>query len=325
MWLQIRLYLLVGVMFGILYGIIVGIGYLLGYSGMTFYLLIIGFALVLVILQYLIGPKTVEWSMRIRYIKKQDHPGLYRMVEDLSQRAGLPVTPRIGISRLQIPNAFAFGRSQRDARVCVTEGILQILGKEELQAVLGHEISHIQHRDVAIITLLSVIPMICYMIYISFFWSSMLSRGQRNAGGMLVIGLLALAVYFITSLLVMYGSRIREYYADLGSVSLGNPPYRLATALYRLSLGSARIPKHTLKQTEGMKAFFLNDPSRALSEIRELKEIDLDMSGTIDQHELMVLSAKKVRLSSTDKLMEALSTHPNMTKRIKHLASLSNP
>jgi heat shock protein HtpX len=324
MWLQLRLYLLVGLMFAILYGIIVGIGYLLGYSGSTFYVFIIGFALVLILLQYMIGPKIVEWSMRIRYVNEKEYPKLHQMVGELADKAELPTKPKIGISKLQIPNAFAFGRTQRGARVCVTEGILNLLSDEELKAVLGHEISHIKHRDVAVITLLSAIPMICYMLYIAFFWGGLFGRGRRDSGGMIAIGLLALVVYFITSLLVMYGSRIREYYADLGSTQLGNQPHHLATALYKLSLGSAKIPRKTLKQTEGMKAFFLNDPSRAMYEVRELKEIDIDMSGTIDQNELMMLATKKIKLSGTDKMMEALSTHPNMVKRIKHLASLSN-
>jgi len=160
------------------------------------------------------------------------------------------------------------------------------------------------------------------MLYLSFFWGSMFSRRQRDSGAMLAIGLAALVLYFITSLLVMYGSRIREYYADLGSTELGNQPHHLATAFYKLALGSARIPKQTLKQAEGMKAFFLNDPSRALDEIRSLRDIDLDMSGTIDPEELRVLQTKRIKLSPADKLMEALSTHPNMLKRIKHLASL---
>jgi len=310
-------------MFAILYGIIVGIGYILGYSGFTFYIFIIGFALALILIQYAIGPKTVEWSMRIRYVKENEYPKLHQMVVELADKAELPKTPRIGISKLQIPNAFAFGRTRRGARVCVTEGILNLLSDEELKAVLGHEISHIKHRDVAVITMLSAIPMICYILYISFFWGGMFSRGQRNGGAMIAMGLLALVVYFITSLLVMYGSRIREYYADIGSTELGSEPHHLATALYKLSLGSAKIPKKTLKQTEGMKAFFLNDPSRAMYEVRGLKEIDIDMSGTIDQNELMILTTKKVKLSGADKLMEALSTHPNMVKRIQHLAHLS--
>jgi len=321
MWLQLRLYLLVGVLFAILYSIIAAIGFLLGVQGMMYYVFLIGFAVILVLIQFLIGPKTVEWSMKVKYVSEREYPELHQMINDLSVKAGLPKTPRIGVSQLQIPNAFAFGRSKKDARVCVTKGILNLLDKKELRAVLGHELSHIKHHDVAVITMLSVVPMIMYMIYVTFFWGGMFGR-RRDTGGLIAIGLLALVVYFITNLLVMYGSRIREYYADQGSTELGNQPHHLATALYKLSLGSARVSRQTLKQAEGMKAFFLNDPSRAQMEIRDLKDIDLDMSGTIDQHELMMLQDKKIVLRSTDKLMEALSTHPNMVKRIKHLASL---
>jgi heat shock protein HtpX len=322
MWLQARLYILVGLMFAILYGILVGIGYYLHISGFMFYLLIIGVAAGFVLLQYAIGPKIVEWSMRVKYVSEQEYPKLHQMVAELAEKAGLPNKPKVGISQLPIPNAFAFGRTKKGSRVCVTKGLLELLNEDELKAVLGHEISHIKHRDVAVITILSVIPMICYMIYVSFLWGGM-GRRDRDSGGAIAIGILALVVYFITSLLVMYGSRIREYYADQGSAELGNQPHYLATALYKLTVSTARIPKHALKQTEGMKAFFINDPSRALYEIRELKDIDLDMSGTIDQNELMMLSIKKVKLKTGDKLLEVLSTHPNVVKRIKHLASLS--
>lgn len=321
MWLQLRLFLLITLLFSILYGIIVGIGYLMGLQGFTFYIFIFAFAILLILIQYLIGPKTVEWSMKVKYIKPNEYPKLHQMVQDLSAKANLQNTPKIGISQLQIPNAFAFGRTKKDARVCVTKGILDLLDEKELKAVIGHELSHINHRDVAIITMLSVVPMICYMIYISFFWGGMFNR-RRDGGAMILIGLGALVMYFITNLLVMYGSRIREYYADVGSIELGNQPHHLATALYKLSIGSAKVNKKTLKQAEGMKAFFLNDPSRALNEVRSLKDIDIDMSGTIDQNELMMLQSKKINLSTSDKLMEALSTHPNMVKRIKQLAMM---
>jgi len=323
MWLQLRLYLLVGVMFAILYGILVGIGYFLNITGFYFYLLIIGVAAAFVLIQYAIGPKIVEWSMRIKYVSEQEYPKLHQMVNELAAKAELPNKPRIGISQLPIPNAFAFGRTKKGSRVCVTKGLLDLLSDDELKAVLGHELSHIKHRDVVVITMLSVIPMICYMIYVSFLWGGM-GRRDRDSGGAIAIGILALVIYFITSLLVMYGSRIREYYADQGSAELGNQPHHLATALYKLTLSSVRIPKQALKQTEGMKAFFINDPSRALYEVRELKDIDLDMSGTIDQNELMILSTKKISLKTGDKLLEVLSTHPNVVKRIKHLASLTN-
>ena len=110
----------------------------------------------------------------------------------------LPKTPKIGISQINLPNAFAFGRTKRSARVCVTKGLMDLLSEEELKSVIGHEISHIQHRDVAVITMLSVVPMICYMLYITFFWGGMFSRRQRDSGAMIAIGLLALAIYFIT-------------------------------------------------------------------------------------------------------------------------------
>jgi len=323
MWLQARLYLLIALMFGILYGILVAIGFYLGVSGFMFYLFIIGIAAAIVLLQYAIGPKIVEWSMRVKYVSDQEYPKLHQIVAELAQKAGLPTTPRIGISQLPIPNAFAFGRTKRGARVCVTKGLLETLNDDELKAVLGHEISHIKHRDVAVITILSVIPMICYMLYITFVWGGMGRRDSRDSGGAVIIGLLALAVYFITNLLVMYGSRIREYYADMGSAELGNQPHHLATALYKITVQSARIPKRALKQSEGMKAFFINDPSRAMNEVRDLKDIDLDMSGTIDQNEMLALSGRTVKLSAGDKLLEVLSTHPNVVKRIKHLASLS--
>jgi len=322
MWLQLRLYLLVGLMFAILFGIFVGIGYYLQITGVYFYLFMVGIAAGFVFLQYIIGPKIVEWSMRVKYVSEQEFPRLHQMVAELADKAGLPNKPKVGVSQLPIPNAFAFGRTKKSSRVCVTRGLLDLLSDDELKAVLGHELSHIKHRDVAVITMLSVIPMVCYMIYISFLWGGM-GRRDRDSGGAIAIGILALVVYFITNLLVMYGSRIREYYADQGSAELGNQPHYLATALYKLTVSTARTPKQALKQTEGMKAFFINDPSRAMYEVRELKDIDLDMSGTIDQNELMMLSSKKISLKASDKLLEVLSTHPNVVKRIKHLASLS--
>jgi len=321
MWLQLRLYLLVALLFAILYGIIIAIGYLLGFSGYSFFLFTFGAALLLVLIQFLVGPKIVEWTMRVKYVSEQEYPKLHAMVAQLASQAGLPNKPKVGISQLTIPNAFAFGRTKRGARVCITRGILDLLTDDELKAVLGHEISHVRHRDVAVITMLSVIPMIFYMIYISFFWGGMGNR-DRNSGGTVAVGLLALAVYFLTNLLVMYGSRIREYYADQGSAELGCQPTYLATALYKLTTWSAKAPKQLIKQTNGMKAFFINDPGRAMEEIRDVREIDLNKDGVIDQNELMILAGKKINLRAGARFLEIFGTHPNVVKRIQHLASL---
>ncbi|MCD5409729.1 MAG: zinc metalloprotease HtpX [Methanocellales archaeon] len=313
MWLQVRMYLLLGLMFAIIYGLAVVVGTMMGIGDFFFFAVLASFFL---FIQYMIGPRMVDWSMRIQYVSEQEYPELHRMVAEQAQRAGIP-KPRVGIAKIQIPNAFAFGRSIRDGRVCVTDGIIRLLTKDELKAVIGHEIAHIKNRDVAVITLISIIPMICWYLA----WSMMFSRDNR--GNAIAIGIFAFVLYFITNLLVMYGSRIREYYADLGSVKFGNNPHLLASALYKLSYGNARVPKETLKQVEGNKAFFISDPSRAWNEIRELKQIDRDMSGCIDRNELMMLRSKKVRVSTADKLMELLSTHPNMLKRINHLSSLT--
>ena len=316
MWsLKFRMWLLVMILFGIIYAVMVMIGSYLGITNFYFYLIL---SLLMMFIQYMIGPKIVEWTMRVRYVKKEEYPSLYRMVEDLAVRANIPM-PKIGIAQINLPNAFAFGRTLRDGRVCVTKGILELLSEDELKAVLGHELSHLKNRDVLTITLLSVIPMLMYRIAWQFLFYG--RRRDERGGNTALIGLVAFIFYFITNLLVLYASRIREYFADRGAVLLGNHPSRLASSLYKLAYASARIDKASLKETEGLKAFFINDPSHALSEVRELRQLDLDKSGTIDASELDLLSNRQIRLSFADRLLELLSTHPNMLKRIKRLSS----
>jgi len=313
--LKLRMWLLVTILFGLIYVVLTVIGtQFLHLYGFSFYLIL---SFVMMFIQYMIGPKLVEWTMRVRYVKREEYPRLYQMVESLAMRAQIPV-PKIGVAQIALPNAFAFGRGTRDGRVCVTEGILKLLSEDELKAVLGHELTHLKNRDVLTITLLSVIPMIMYRIAWQFLFYG--RRRDERGGNTALVGLVAFIFYFITNLLVLYASRIREYFADRGSVLLGNQPSSLASSLYKLVYGSARMDKESLKEVEGLKAFFVNDPSQALNEIRELKALDLDKSGTIDASELAMLKNKKIRLGFADRLMEALSTHPNMLKRIKQLS-----
>lgn len=312
MMLQIRMYMLLGAMFAIVYAMAV---VLLPGGTFFFYGIMASFIL---FIQYLIGPRMVKWSMGVKYVSEKEAPELHQMVSELAKKAKMK-KPKVGISSKPIPNAFAYGTFLSGGHVCVTEQIIKLLSKDELRAVLGHEISHLKNRDVTTITILSVVPTICWYIA----WSSMWSRG-RGRGNQMAIGIGAFLLYFLTNLLVMYASRIREYYADRGSVKLGNSPHHLATALYKLVYGSAKVPKETLKQMEGQKAFFLNDPSRARREISDLKQVDTDMSGTIDQNELMAIRTKSISISRGDKMMELMSTHPNMVKRIKHLSELGH-
>ncbi len=316
MWsLQLRMWFLVTLLFGIIYALIVVIGRSFLHVGdYSFYLII---SIVMMLIQYMLGPKIVEWSMHVKYIKREENPRLFQMVESLSMRANIPM-PRIGIAQIDIPNAFAFGRSIKDGRVCVTSGIINLLEEDELKAVLGHELTHLKNRDVLTITLLSVIPMIMYRIAWQFLFYG--RRRDERGGNTLLIGLAAFLFYFLTNLLVLYASRIREYFADQGSVLLGNQPKALASSLYKLAYGSARLSKESLKQSEGLKAFFINDPSQGRKEVLELSQLDLDKNGTIDASELGVLRNANIRLNLGDKMMELLSTHPNMLKRIKRLS-----
>ncbi len=316
--LQIKMYLLIAALFSIIYMTIVLISTSMGVYNFGFYLLI---SVGLMVVQYMIGPKIIEWTMQLRYIKREDLPKIWDMVESQARKANIPM-PRVCVSASDVPNAFAFGRGINDGRVCVSAGIMRLLSDDELKAVIGHELSHIKNRDVLTITLLSVVPMIMYRIAWHFMFYGG-RRDNRSGGNTIFIGLAAFLFYFITNLLVLYGSRIREYYADKGSVELGNKPEHLATALFKLVYGTAKFSdSRDMKEVEGMKAFFINDPSRALNEIRDLKQLDRDNSGTIDGAELLLIRNKYVTLSGTEKMMEFLSTHPNMLKRIKHLSDL---
>jgi len=316
-----KMWFLVVLMFGILYGVITGIGSYMGVGSASSYIIL---AVLLMGFQYLVGPSMVSAMMRVKWASEKEEPELHRMVEEQAKAAKIP-KPKVGISQLSIPNAFAFGRGQGDGRVCVTQGLRNLLNQDELKAVIGHEIAHIKHRDMLVITLLSVIPLICYWLAWSFMWGGI--GGRRQGGYAVLIGLGAMLAYFVTNLLVLAGSRIREYYADERSVKLGNRPHHLASALYKLVYGSAQCRRtgrgeEELHRVEGLRAFFLNDVGRAHDELRELKDIDRGLTRGINQDDLLALRTKKVKLSGAEKLAELFTTHPNMLKRIKHLSTL---
>ena len=321
--LQTKMWILVIAMFAILYGVIAGIGSYLGAGSVTVYIVL---AIGITLFQYLIGPNMVTSMMKVKWVSASEEPELHQMIEEMSHKAGIP-KPKIGISQMAVPNAFAFGRSVQDSRVCITTGIQKLLNKDELKAVIGHELSHIKHRDMVVITVLSVIPLILYWVGMRTMYGGT-SRSQEKKGSSALIGMFALILYFISNLLVLYGSRIREYYADQGSVGLGNPPHELASALYKLTYGSAKLResqmgRQALSQVEGFRAFFLNDVARGYQEFSTLQELDQDLSGTIDAEELSNLREKAVRINPSERMMELFTTHPNMLKRIKALAKLS--
>lgn len=313
--LRIRIWVTMILLFLLLYVIVTLIGYFSGLGGPLIYA---GFAILIVFAQFMLGPKIIEKSMKVKYVTPQEAPELHQIVEELAEKANIP-KPKVGISQINIPNAFAFGRTKKGSKIAVTQGILNILNKDELKAVLGHEISHVRHMDMIVITVLSIVPLIFYYIFISTFYGGV---GGRDRGGLALIGIAALAAYFIGNLLILFVSRTREYYADEGSVELGNPPNQLASALYKLVYGSAKANKEDLKEIQGLRAFFINDVSSAGDEINSLKSIDTNNDYSISESELEELKYSKTRVNTADKLFEVFSTHPNMVKRVKRLAEL---
>jgi len=312
-WLTLRIWLATALLFAVLYAIIAVICTFLGFGTPLIFAIM---SIVVVFAQYMLGPSMVERVMHVRYVSPQEAPNLHAMIDELAMNAGIP-KPKVGVAETTIPNAFAFGRTKKDGRVCVTRGILNILDEEELKAVLGHEISHIRHNDMAVMTLISVVPLICYWIFIS----TLFGDSDSDAG---VIGIVALVGYLLGQLLVLFVSRVREYYADQGSVEIGGKPHKLASALYKLVYGSVNLDKRQVKEVEGVKAFFVNDISDAHNEISDLEQLDLDMDGSISEMELAELRNMKTNIGTGSKIMELLSTHPNMVKRVKRLAELSN-
>jgi len=305
-------------LFAVIYALLIVIATFTGVGTPIVYALLAGG---LVAVQFFIGPKIVEKTMHVRYVSETEQPELHRLVTELAMKAGIP-KPKVGISEIAIPNAFAFGTSKRKARVCVTKRLMQMLSRDELEAVLGHELSHIKHHDMVVITALSVIPMICYFIYFSFFWSGLFGGGGRDREGalpMMAIALIAFVLYFISNLIVLYGSRIREYYADAGSAELTKKPHELASALYKMIYGSAGLKQEKVKKELGsMRAFFAADPVTARGDLKDLSAADLDRDGKIDAYELK-LFAERARVSRADRLMEIFSTHPNPVSRVKRL------
>ena len=254
--------------------------------------------------------------MNVRPLSEAEAPHIHQMLQELADEAGIK-KPELGLSEINIPNAFAYGRSSRSGHIAITRPILGLLDREELRAVLGHEMGHIKHNDMIVTAAVSVIPMICYYIALSFFFSG----DSRNGGGIL-IGILGYLFYLLGQVLVLFISRTREYYADEASVEFGNRPAALVSALYKLSYGASRCSKETIDEVNTNRAFFVNDVNNAKNDVTDFQQIDFDGDGKISDDELKRLLNADVKISRKNGLMELFSTHPDSLKRVKRLAEL---
>ena len=311
--LKLRMWLTMIIMFTIVYFLVSLAGLYLRISSWYFFMIA---SLVIVFLQYWFGPSIVKRSMNVRPLTESEAPNIHRMVEELSREAGVP-KPEVCISEINIPNAFAYGRTSGSGHIAITRPILGLLDYDELRAVLGHEMGHIKHNDMAVTAAVSVVPIICYYLAISFMFS-----GDRDNGGGILIGILGYVFYLIGQLLVLFISRIREYYADEASVEFGNRPAALVSALYKLSYGVSKASDQTIKDVSENRAFFFNDVNTAEKDVNDFSQIDFDGDGSISDAELERLANSNVHISKANSLCELLSTHPDSLKRVKRLAEM---
>ena len=211
--------------------------------------------------QWWASDKVAMRAMRAREVTPEQAPELHGMIDRLCALADMP-KPRVGISDVDIPNAFATGRSPNRAVVCVTTGILGKLDAEELEGVLAHELSHVAHRDVLVMTIASSAGIVAAMLTRSAQFGALgMGRSRNNnSNGMpayLVALVVSLVVYAISFFLTRLLSRYRELCADRSGAYLTQKPGALASALQKITGEMATIPSRDLRAASAMNAFFI--------------------------------------------------------------------
>ena len=284
-------------------------------------------SVIFIFIQWYTSPWLVAWASRLQYLKPGENPWLESTVKQLATQAQVPV-PKLAIVPDPSPNAFVFGRTKGSSTLAVHEGLLQRLDKSEVTAVLAHEIGHMRHNDCVVMTIVSAVPIIAYMVGRSFMTISYFgggSRSRRSGTGLIlaiiVTAITAWVVYFISQLLVMWLSRSREYYADAYSAYSTQNPSALASALSKITYGLSI----SHDEPSGLRAFCIGDPSTAKHDISDVMdhkdEYDLDKNGVLDERELE-LAMQKQAGSTWNSINELFSTHPSTYKRIIMLKSI---
>jgi heat shock protein HtpX len=278
----------------------------------------ISLAGVVVFLQYWFSPRIIHWSAKVEEVSEADEPQLHALVAEMAARAGIP-KPRVGVSDLPEPNAFAYGRWLSDGRICVTRPLLDALPPNELRSVVGHEISHLRHGDMAFMTVLQMVPLVTYAFARGVFRSHIHGKG---AGQVFLAAAIAFLIYLISTLLVLYVSRLRETYADRGSVELTGEKAPLASALYRITRETARHDKQEIKDLGGTRALMITDPYRAQKDAAAFEWSQVAPDGDFSEASLQQFDRDVTKLGWHLRLAETLSTHPLLEHRLKLLAEM---
>ena len=247
-----------GLLLVVLYGVFVGVLFAVGLSLGLILVIAVG----MLFAQYWFSDKIALWGMHGRLVTREEAPELHGVVDRLCALADMP-KPRVAIADTDVPNAFATGRSPKAAVVCATTGLLRRLDEPEVEAVLAHEISHVAHRDVAVMTIASGLGMMAGLLTRAMFYAGLFGGGNRNdqngsqlAAMEAIVMLVSIVVYAISFLLTRALSRYRELAADRSGAILTGRPSVLASALVKVTGEMSRIPTGDLRKAEPFNAFF---------------------------------------------------------------------
>ncbi|MER6128706.1 zinc metalloprotease HtpX [Streptomyces sp. NPDC001795] len=209
--------------------------------------------------QYWFSDRIALYAMHGRIVEREEYPQLHGVVDRLCAVADMP-KPLVAVSEMDMPNAFATGRNPDHAVVCVTTGLLRRLEPDELEGVLAHELSHVAHKDVAVITVASFLGVIAGLVVRFAFYSELFGgRGRKDQNTIAVFGAvmgISALVYAISFLLIRALSRYRELAADRAAAHLTGRPSALASALTKLTGDIARIPTKDLRTAQAFNAFY---------------------------------------------------------------------
>lgn len=295
---------------------------LLSLTGAFNLITLVIFVVIFNIAQWLFAPYLIDLMYRARIVKKSENPKLYGIVEMLSLKSGIKM-PRLMIANIPVPNAFAYGSPIAGTRVAVTKGLLEKLEDEEVEAVIGHELGHLKHRDVQVMMFVSLLPAIFYFIGYSMILSSMFGRRDErgSSGAAIVIGMASMLVYWILYIFTLYLSRVREYYADRHSATIvEDGPRKLSEGLAKIVRSSGRM-KRARRQTSNFSSFkslFIADPDRA-----ELDTVAIGQARELTTDRKLVEEVLRRKVTSLDRIAEILSSHPNIVKRLRALQELA--
>ena len=239
---------------GLVYAALVGVVFASGYTALL--ILVAGMFLV----QVFASDKLALHAMGAKEVSPQEAPQLHAMVERLCVQADLP-KPRIAVANTRMPNAFAIGRSPKKATVCATTGIMEILSPAELEGVMAHELTHVQNRDVMVMTIASFFATVAaYIVQFGFFFGGGGMGGDDDSPSAAVVILVSLVVYIVSFLLLQALSRYREFAADRGAAVITGRPSALSSALMKISGRMDQIPSRDLRAAEELAAFYIFPP-----------------------------------------------------------------